>query len=331
MLEGKRILVTGGAGFIGSNLCEFLVQNNEVRCLDNLLTGYRENIEQLLDNPQFEFIEGDVRDYEVCLKAAQGVDVIFHQAALGSVPRSIKTPLNTNAHNITGFLNMLEAANKSGVKRFVYATSSSVYGDHSDLPKREGVIGKPLSPYAVTKYVNEMYAELYSRLYGIETIGLRYFNVFGRRQDPDGAYAAVIPRFIKNLKDEKTVTINGDGNQTRDFTYIDNVIHANVLAATVQNKDALNNIYNIAYGQSISLNELVEKIKEGFMHNGTEINNFNVEYGDKRRGDIEHSYAAIDRAENLLGYEPKYSLEQGILEYLKYLETSERTARLRVI
>ncbi|NOQ73592.1 MAG: NAD-dependent epimerase/dehydratase family protein [Crocinitomix sp.] len=323
MLEGKRILVTGGAGFIGSNLCEFLVEKNEVRCLDSLLTGHQENIQHLLDHPQFTFIKGDVRDYEVCLNATEGVDVIFHQAALGSVPRSIETPLNTNAHNVTGFLNMLEAAKNSNVKRFVFATSSSVYGDHEHLPKTEGKIGKPLSPYAVTKYVNEMYADVYARLYGIETIGLRYFNVFGRRQDPNGVYAAVIPRFVKLLQEGKAITVNGDGEQTRDFTYIDNVIQANVLAATVEDSAALNTIYNIGCGSTITLNELIQAIQECFKENDFSEGAFEVIYGPKRKGDIEHSYASIAKATEFLKYNPTIDLKEGMRRYLGVLIENE--------
>lgn len=323
MLEGKRILVTGGAGFIGSNLCEFFLQKNEVYCLDNLLTGHKSNIAHLINHPHFTFIEGDVRDYETCLKAAQDIDIIFHQAALGSVPRSIEIPLNTNAHNITGFLNMLEAAKNASVKRFVYATSSSVYGDHSHLPKEEGKIGKSLSPYAVTKYVNEMYADVYARLYGTETIGLRYFNVFGRRQDPDGVYAAVLPRFIKLLQDGAPITVNGDGEQTRDFTYIDNVIHANVLAATVQDNSALNTVYNIACGSTITLNELIDTIQTSFTENDYSHGEFNVVYGPKRTDDIEHSYASIDKAVQHLNYNPTVDLKEGIKRYLAFLVLNE--------
>lgn len=319
MLEGKKILVTGGAGFIGSNLCEFLVEKNEVRCLDSLLTGHHANIEHLLENPQFTFIKGDVRDYEECLAAAEGVDVIFHQAALGSVPRSIETPLNTNAHNITGFLNMLEAAKNAQVKRFIFATSSSVYGDHEYLPKTEGKIGKPLSPYAVTKYVNEMYAAVYARLYGIETIGLRYFNVFGRRQDPNGAYAAVIPRFIKLLQEGKAITVNGDGEQTRDFTHVDNVIQANVLAATVQDSSALNTVYNVGCGSTITLNELIQAIEECFKERNFSHTAFDVIYGQKRKGDIEHSYASIEKAREFLKYNPIIDLKVGMRHYLSFL------------
>jgi UDP-N-acetylglucosamine/UDP-N-acetylgalactosamine 4-epimerase len=323
MLEGKKILVTGGAGFIGSNLCEFLVANNEVICLDNLITGKKENIQHLMDNSKFEFLEVDIRDFEACQKAVKGIDIIFHQAALGSVPRSIKTPLNTNEHNITGFLNVLEAARQEEVKRFVYASSSSTYGDHPQLPKVEEEIGNPLSPYSVTKLVNELYAGLYSKLYGIETIGLRYFNVFGPRQDPNGAYAAVIPRFIKYLRLGEQITINGDGEQTRDFTYIDNVIQANVLAATVQDEEALNTVYNIAYGSSISLNGLIRILQEGFKNNQISHADFKVVHGQKRVGDIEHSFASVEKAKAKLGYQPKCTLEQGIDNYLKYLVEHE--------
>lgn len=319
MLEGKRILVTGGAGFIGSNLCEYFIQKNTVRCLDNLITGKRENIEHLIENPNFEFIEADIRDYETCQKAVEGIDYVFHQAALGSVPRSIKVPLNTNAHNVTGFLNMIEASREAGVTRFIYATSSSTYGDHPALPKVEDTIGKPLSPYAVSKYVNELYAGVYARLYQMKIIGLRYFNVFGRRQDPKGAYAAVIPLFIDKLLKGEEVTINGDGTQTRDFTYIDNVIHANEMAAGANSDEALNNVYNIACGQAISLNQLVEIIQNAFVENGIECEDFKVNHGPERLGDIPYSYASIDKAKQMLGYNPKVSLQEGIKAYLEFL------------
>lgn len=319
MLKGKKIVVTGGAGFIGSNLCEHFLKNNEVICLDNFVTGKRENIADLMANPRFHFLEIDIRDFEACLEATKGIDVIFHQAALGSVPRSIQTPLNTNAHNITGFLNVLEAARQNNVKRFVFATSSSTYGDHPNLPKVENTIGLPLSPYAVTKQVNELYAGVYSRLYNMETVGLRYFNVYGKRQDPDGAYAAVIPRFVKLLKEGEPITINGDGTQTRDFTFIEDVIQANELAATVADKAALNTVYNIAFGQSISLNQLVEKVKSSFNRCNVALADVKVNYGPSRLGDIEHSYASIEKAKKLLSFNPQFPLELGIKRYLDYV------------
>lgn len=319
MLKGKKILITGGAGFIGSNLCEHFLKQNEVTCLDSFVTGKKENIADLMSNPRFRFLEMDIRDFEACLEATKGIDIVFHQAALGSVPRSIQTPINTNAHNITGFLNMLEAARQNQIARFVFATSSSTYGDHPNLPKIEDTIGLPLSPYAVTKQVNELYAGVYSRLYNMETIGLRYFNVYGKKQDPDGAYAAVIPRFVKLLKQGLPITINGDGTQTRDFTFIEDVIQANELAATVSNKAALNTVYNIAFGQSISLNQLVEKMGESFRQANVDLTDAQVNYGPSRLGDIEHSYASIEKAKKLLSFNPQFSLELGIKRYLEYV------------
>lgn len=323
MLKGKRILITGGAGFIGSNLCEYFLKNNSVVCVDNLITGKKENILEFQDNPNFEFIEGDIRDFQFCLDVSKSVDYIFHQAALGSVPRSIEFPLNSNAHNVTGFLNMLESAKQNNIKRFIFATSSSTYGDHPSLPKLEDVTGSPLSPYAVTKQVNEMYASVYSRLYNLETVGLRYFNVYGKKQDPNGAYAAVIPRFIKQLKDGEALIVNGDGEQTRDFTFIEDVIQANELAATVQDEAALNTVYNVAFGQRISLNGLVEKMKESFEKFELPIDQFKLIHGPKRVGDIEHSYASIDKAKSLLKFSPKFPLEDGISIYLDYLIQSD--------
>ena len=317
MLKGKKILVTGGAGFIGSNLCEYFIQHNEVVCLDNLLTGKEENIEYLKKNKNFKFIQGDIRDLDTCLAAVNGCEIVFHQAALGSVPRSIESPLRTNDHNINGFLNMLEAAKQSNVKRFVFAASSSTYGDHKALPKEEANIGNPLSPYAVTKYVNELYAKVYSDLYGIETIGLRYFNVFGRRQDPHGAYAAVIPKFINLILSNKQIQINGDGEQTRDFTYIDNVIQANEKAALTNDKNALNTVYNVAFGATISLNNLVQ-VMEDLLNELGQAKNVDVSFGDNRLGDVRHSYASIDKANKYLSYIPEYDLRRGMKEYLSY-------------
>lgn len=312
-ITNYTILVTGGAGFIGSNLCEyFLAKNNKVVCLDNFATGHRHNLEGFIANPNFTLIEGDIRNYEDCQKAVQGVDYVLHQAALGSVPRSIKDPITTNDVNVSGFLNMLQAATEAKVKRFVYAASSSTYGDSVGLPKVEAVIGKPLSPYAITKYVNELYAEIFSRTYGIETIGLRYFNVFGRKQDPNGAYAAVIPKFVMQLMNHENITINGDGNYSRDFTYIDNVIQMNELAIAVDNGEAVNTVYNTAFGDRNTLNDLVGYLKEYLSKYDAEIANVGVIHGPNRAGDIPHSLASIDKAKELLGYQPKYSLQEGL-------------------
>ncbi|MBL4624644.1 MAG: SDR family oxidoreductase [Flavobacteriales bacterium] len=319
MLEGKKVLITGGAGFIGSNLCEkFVSQNNEVICLDNFLTGRRENIKSLLNKENFTLVEGDIRDFETCKKAVVGVDVVLHQAALGSVPRSINDPVTTNSINVSGFLNMLKASDEEGVKRFVYAASSSTYGDSPALPKVEDKIGKPLSPYAVTKLVNELYANVFSSLYSIETIGLRYFNVFGRKQDPDGAYAAAIPKFVKAFIDHKSPLIHGDGKQSRDFTYINNVVQANELAATTVNLKAVNQVYNVAYGENTTLNELVPLLRDLLSKFDAKIGNVRIEHGDDRVGDIKHSLASIDKASNLLGYKPSHSLQQGLSEAISW-------------
>ena len=302
-LNNKKILVTGGAGFIGSNLCDKLIElDNSVVCLDNFETGKRRNIVHLLENDNFQLIEGDIRNYEDCQKVVDGVDFILHQAALGSVPRSIKNPITSNATNVTGFLNILTAAKDAGVRRFVYAASSSTYGDSKELPKVEEVIGKPLSPYAFTKYVNELYADVFSKTYGIETIGLRYFNVFGRRQDPNGAYAAVIPKFVGQFMKGESPTINGDGNYSRDFTYIDNVVEANLLALATDNEEALNTVYNVAYGDRNSLNDLVGYLKDYLSDFDAAIKNVKVNYGPNRVGDIPHSLASIKKATKLLKY-----------------------------
>lgn len=311
--SGRKVLVTGGAGFIGSNLAaELLELGYVVKVVDSLVTGRKINIEPLMDHPNFEFVQADLCEYEVCEQAVAGVEIIFHQAAIGSVPRSINAPLNTNASNVTGFLNVLEAARQAGVKRFVYAASSSTYGDHKALPKVEDVIGKPLSPYAVSKYINELYADVFGKTYGMETIGLRYFNVFGRQQDPDGAYAAVIPKFVKSLINHESPTINGDGSQSRDFTYIDNVIQANLRAGNVQDPAALNQVYNVAYGESASLLELVEILKELLTPYDAEIAKVAVNHGPDRLGDIKHSLASIDKGRSLLGYDPKFDLRKGL-------------------
>ena len=283
----KRILVTGGAGFIGSNLCEALLNNdNKVVCLDNFATGKRENILEFFEDPNFILIEGDIRKLDDCLKATKDVDYVLHQAALGSVPRSIKDPITSNDVNISGFLNMLVAARDNGVKRFVFAASSSTYGDSESMPKVEDVIGKPLSPYAITKYVNELYADIFSKAYGLETIGLRYFNVFGRKQDPNGAYAAVIPKFVSQLMKGESPVINGDGNYSRDFTYIDNVIQANFLSLVTTNEKVINTVYNVAYGDRNSLNDLIGYLKEYLSDFDSKISNIEVIYGPNRAGDI---------------------------------------------
>ncbi|MGY0408312.1 MAG: SDR family oxidoreductase [Polaribacter sp.] len=313
-LSRKKILVTGGAGFIGSNLCEALLdKRNEVVCLDNFSTGYKYNISSLLQNPNFQLIEGDIREFKDCLKATKNADYVLHQAALGSVPRSIKDPITSNEVNVSGFLNMLIASRDNGVKRVVYAASSSTYGDSESLPKIEDKIGKPLSPYAVTKYVNELYADVFSKTYGIETIGLRYFNVFGRKQDPNGAYAAVIPKFVSQLMNLKSPTINGTGNYSRDFTYIDNVIQANLLSL-IADSNAVNTVYNVAYGDRNTLNDLVGYLKEFLSEYNSEIKNIKILNGPNRQGDIPHSHASIEKAKRFLKYNPEFSLKEGLKE-----------------
>jgi UDP-N-acetylglucosamine 4-epimerase len=317
MKEGvkKSVLITGGAGFIGSNLCDyFLSKRYEVRCLDNFATGYRHNLKNFINHDNFRLIEGDIRNLVDCQNAVNGVDYVLHQAALGSVPRSLNDPITTNDVNVSGFLNMLVASRDAKVKRFVYAASSSTYGDSEALPKVEEVIGKPLSPYAITKYVNELYAEIFSRTYGLETIGLRYFNVFGRKQDPQGAYAAVIPKFVLQLMQLESPKINGDGNYSRDFTYIDNVIQMNELAMTTENPEAVNTVYNTAYGDRNTLNNLVDYLKEFLSKYNPKIAEVAIEYGPNRAGDIPHSLASIDKAKRLLGYKPQFSLQEGLKE-----------------
>ncbi len=304
-----KILLTGGAGFIGSNLVETLLQDERietVRVIDNLATGHRSNIEPFLTNPKFEFVWGDIREYTTCINVCKGIDKICHQAALGSVPRSIQHPVTTNNVNITGTLNIFTAAKESGIKRVVYAASSSTYGDSADLPKQEDRIGVPLSPYAVTKLVNELYARVYGDLYEMEFVGLRYFNIFGPRQDPHGAYAAVIPLFVKALLYDKPPKINGDGEQSRDFTYVSNAVQANLLALFTENTKALNQVYNIACGSRISINELYHFIRE------TAHSELQPIYGPERQGDVKHSLADISKARELLGYNPTMTVRDGL-------------------
>ena len=317
----NNILVTGGAGFIGSNLCEALLQKgNNIVCLDNFATGKIENILPLIDKypNTFKLMVGDIRKKEDCEKAVENVKYVFHEAALGSVPRSIKDPITTNEVNIGGFLNMLIASRDAGVKRFIYAASSSTYGDSKSLPKVENVIGKPLSPYAITKYVNELYADVFAKTYGMECIGLRYFNVFGPKQDPNGAYAAVIPLFVKKLMQHEAPLINGDGDYSRDFTYIDNVIQMNILAMETLNPDAINQVYNTAFGERTTLNQLVAYLKEFLNDFDPAIGSIHELHGPNRVGDIPHSLACIDKAKELLGYSPQYSMRDGLKEAVKW-------------
>jgi UDP-N-acetylglucosamine 4-epimerase len=314
-----KIVVTGGAGFIGSNTCEaFVNEGLEVICLDNFLTGKRENIAHLMDSSLFTLVEGDIRNLDDCNKAVEGADLVLHLAALGSVPRSIADPITTNDINIGGTLNMLVAARDAGIKRFVYAASSSTYGDSEILPKVENVIGRPLSPYAITKYVSELYADVFGKTYGLDCIGLRYFNVFGRRQDPNGAYAAVIPKFSANLLQKESPVINGDGSFSRDFTYIDNVIQMNRLALFTENKAALNEVYNVAFGDSSTLNELYYELRANLSEYDPTIATLEPIYGPNRKGDIPHSLASIEKAKTLLGYDPKFSLKAGLKETVKW-------------
>lgn len=312
-------LVTGVAGFIGSNLLETLLRlGQQVIGLDNFSTGFQHNLDEVRDSvtPEqwsgFSFVEGDIRDPQTCISVCGNVDYVLHQAALGSVPRSIEDPLTTNANNIDGFLNMLVAARDTGVRRFVYAASSSTYGDHPGLPKVEDRIGRPLSPYAVTKVVNELYADVFGKTYGLETIGLRYFNIFGRRQDPDGAYAAVIPKWFGGLLKGETVFINGDGETSRDFCFIDNCVQANILAAVAENPEAVNQVYNVAFGQRTTLNSLFRLIRERAEVEVPGVSGVEPAYRDFRAGDVRHSLADIDKARQLLGYEPEYSIRDGL-------------------
>ena len=318
-LTNKNILVTGGAGFIGSNLCEELINlGANVTCLDNFSTGFRENLESIKDRPNFKLIEGDIRNLEDCKVACENQDFVLHEAALGSVPRSINDPITSNDVNVGGFLNMLVAARDANVKRFVYAASSSTYGDSESLPKVEDVIGKPLSPYAITKYVNELYADVFKRTYDFDTIGLRYFNVFGRKQNPNGAYAAVIPKFVMQLMNHESPVINGGGEYSRDFTYIDNVILMNLLALTSDNSASVNQVYNTAFGERTTLNDLVSNLKEYLSDFDPKIADVEVIYGDYRKGDVPHSLASIDKAKKLLEYQPKHSMKEGLKEAVKW-------------
>jgi len=314
----KNILITGGAGFIGSNLVDALLADpriSHVRVLDNLSTGFEANIAQHRNNPKFEFLQADIRDFETCLAACDGMHLVSHQAALGSVPRSIKDPLTTNAVNISGALNVLHAAKESGIKRVVYAASSSTYGDSPGLPKVEDKIGRPLSPYAVTKYVNELYASVYARTYGMEVIGLRYFNVFGPRQSPNGAYAAAIPLFINKLQNGESPTINGDGSNSRDFTYVANAVQANLLALFSESKEVLGEVFNIAFGQQTTLLELFETLR-------SELNvDTQAIFGPERLGDIPHSLASIEKAQRMLGYFPEVSVAEGLKRTVKWHRT----------
>jgi UDP-N-acetylglucosamine 4-epimerase len=322
-------LVTGVAGFIGSNLLEkLLIFNQKVVGLDNFDTGHQYNIDQAIEDANrvtvkdlsnnFKFINGDIRKLDDCKKACGGVDYVLHQAALGSVPRSIEDPINTNRANIDGFLNMLVASKDANVKRFVYAASSSTYGDHPDLPKVEDKIGNPLSPYAVTKVVNELYANVFEKTYGFKTIGLRYFNIFGKRQDPNGAYAAVIPKWVAAILNKEDVFINGDGETSRDFCYIDNTVQMNILAATTDNDEATNQIYNVALNDRTSLNKLYQMIEDRLIQRTAELEKKNPIYRDFRAGDVRHSQANIDKAQKLLDYQPKYMISEGMDEAIDW-------------
>lgn len=323
-LDSKyNILVTGGAGFIGSNLCKALLENgNKVRILDDLSSGHLKNISKIKQHSNLEFIEGDIRSLDTCNAACKGMHYVLHHAALGSVPRSISDPITSNEVNVSGFLNMILASKNANAKRFIYAASSATYGDSTDLPKTEDNIGKPLSPYAITKYINELYADVIGKQYGMEIIGLRYFNVFGRFQDPKGAYAAVIPRFVSEFIRCESPTIYGDGSFSRDFTYIDNVIEANVRAMTTTNPQAINTVYNIAYGQRTSLNELVLLVKESLLEIDPGINFNPIRFEDERNGDVPHSHASIEKAKDLLGYNPLFDVKTGLKETVKWYWTN---------
>ena len=319
VLQSAKILVTGGAGFIGSNLCEALLElKATVVCLDNFSTGKRENISGIMEHPNFTLLEGDIRNLEDCHSAVAGVDFVLHEAALGSVPRSINDPITSNEVNVSGFLNMLVASRDANVKRFVYAASSSTYGDSEALPKVEDEIGKPLSPYAITKFVNELYADIFHKTYGFNTIGLRYFNVFGRKQDPNGAYAAVIPKFVMQFMNHESPVINGDGTYSRDFTYIDNVVQMNLLALTTSNEEALNEVYNTAVGDRTDLVQLTRLLKKYLSEFDPKIKEVEVKHGPERAGDIPHSLASVEKAKKLMGYDPKYKIEDGLKQAVSW-------------
>lgn len=325
-IQNKKVLVTGGAGFIGSNLVEDLLENNNtVIALDNLSTGYVYNLQDVIHHPDFQFLEGDIRNLETCQIACKGVDIVLHQAALGSVPRSLANPITTNEVNVSGFLNMLVAARDNKIKRFVYAASSSTYGDSENLPKVEEIIGMPLSPYAVTKYVNELYAHVFGLNYGLEIIGLRYFNVFGRRQSPSGAYAAVIPKFVDQFMRYESPVINGDGTNSRDFTYIDNVIQMNHLAATTENKKAIGQVFNTAVGDRTTLIELTSLLKKYLIEYDAKIEDVEIVHGPNRAGDIPHSLASVFKAQNILGYNPTHRISEGLKDGVKWywMKTNE--------
>ena len=324
-LAGKQVLVTGGAGFIGSNLCEKLISLNvKVRCLDNFATGKKANIEEFIAHPNFELVEGDITEVKTCQNVTKEVDFVLHQAALGSVPRSIKDPLTTNKVNIEGFLNILNASVSNKVQKFIYAASSSTYGDSKSLPKVENIIGNPLSPYAITKYANELYAGVFSSIYGIQTVGLRYFNVFGKKQDINGPYAAVIPKFIDALMQYKSPIINGDGSYSRDFTHVDNVVQMNLRALTKEDSNiGSSTVYNTAVGNRTTILELFEKIRESLALYDTKISGIVPEFGDIRQGDVPHSLASIEKACQELGYTPEIKIDQGIKKTVDWFYKSK--------
>lgn len=327
-IQNRKILVTGGAGFIGSNLCEDLLQwNNEVVCFDNFSTGHRSNLSSFISHPKFKLIEGDIRNLADLHSAMQEVEIVLHQAALCSVPRSLDDPITSNEVNINGFLNMLVAARDAKVKRIVYAASSSSYGDSEQMPKVEDIVGKPLSPYAVTKYVNELYAHVFKLNYGMEIIGLRYFNVFGRRQSPNGAYAAVIPKFAEQFLRCESPVINGDGSYSRDFTYIDNVIQMNHLAATTENQQAIGEVFNTAVGERTTILQLTESIRRILTGYDSRIGEVGIHFGPSRRADVPHSLASIEKAKKMLDYQPAHALDAGLEEALKWYWTSLSGAR----
>lgn len=335
LLAERRVwLITGVAGFIGSNLLETLLKlDQKIVGLDNFATGYQRNLDQVCGQvtaeqwTSFRFIKGDIRDLATCRQAVEGVEFVLHQAALGSVPRSIEDPITTNSTNIDGFLNMLVAARDANVKHFIYAASSSTYGDHPDLPKIEDKIGKPLSPYAVTKYVNELYAEIFARSYNFKTIGLRYFNIFGQRQDPNGAYAAVIPKWIAAMIKNETVFINGDGESSRDFCYIDNAVQANLLAAITENPEAVNQVYNVAVGDRTTLNHLFDTIRSHLELRFPHLKGFKSQHRDFRSGDVRHSLADITKAGQLLGYQPSHRIGEGLQNAMEwYVNDHGRTS-----